>query len=98
MAKKLKIEKGKRREKWNIFSSKDVFDSSVLSDSRIEIFSNKRLVLEGCLGILEYNENYLKLRISKGALVLEGLDFDIISFELGTMIIGGDFLRLEFVV
>ncbi len=98
MAKKLKIEKSKKKEKWNIFSLGDSFSKSVLTGPRIELFSNTQLILEGCVGILEYNDNYLKLRLSHGALVLEGENFDIVSFEERTIVIKGKFSSLEFCV
>ena len=98
MAKKIKIETSKKKEKWNIFSKENNFSATAISGPRIEIFSNNTLILEGCYGILEYNDIYLKLRIQKGALMLEGADFDIVSFEDKTIVINGKFLRFEFVV
>ncbi len=99
MAKKLKIEKSNKKEKWNIFkTSVGELEKTILSGPRIEIFSNNQMILEGCLGIYEYNENYLKLRLSQGALVLEGENFDIVSFEEKTIVIKGKFSSLEFCV
>lgn len=97
LAKKMKIESEKRKEKWNIFGSEKLPETA-FSGPRIEIFSNKQFILEGCLGLLEYNDNYLKLRLSKGALVLEGKEFDIVSFEEKTIVVKGEFLKLEFCI
>ena len=97
LAKKMKIETQKQKEKWNIFSGENL-SKSTLMGPRIEFFSNKQFILEGCLGLLEYNDNYLKLRLSKGALVLEGKDFDIVSFEEKTIVVKGEFCGLEFCV
>ncbi len=99
MGKKLKIEKTKKREKLNIFGgSGDGFEKALLTGSRIELFSNTQIVIEGCLGVFEYNDNYLKLRLSTGALVLIGEGFDIVSFEEKTIFIKGKISSLEFAV
>lgn len=98
MAKKLKIEKSNKKEKWNIFGSADGLSKTLLTGPRIELFSNNQMVLEGCAGIYEYNDNYLKLRLLHGALVLVGEDFDIVSFEEKTITVRGKFSSLEFCV
>ncbi|MBE6787574.1 MAG: hypothetical protein E7537_04420 [Ruminococcaceae bacterium] len=97
LAKKMKIETQKQKEKWNIFSGEELSKSALIGP-RLEFFSNRQLILEGCLGLLEYNDNFLKLRLLKGALVLEGTGFDIVSFEEKTIVVKGEFSRLEFCV
>ena len=84
------IEKGNKKEKLRLSLKDDAdFSKAVLSGSRIELFSNTQVVIEGCLGVIEYNDNYLKLRLSGGAVVLMGMDFDIVSFEEKTICIKG---------
>ncbi len=96
MAKRIKIEKQKKKEKWNIFATQEVADSTFLRGAHTEIFSNERVVIEGCLGVYEYNDCYLKLRLSKGALVICGSDFSISSFENTTISVSGKITTLEF--
>ncbi len=97
MAKRIKLEKSKKKEKWNLFGSEEqLLDTEILKGAHIEIFSSGRLVIEGCLGVYEYNENYLKLRLSKGALVVCGTGFDISSFEGKTITVKGKISTLEF--
>lgn len=96
MAKKLKIESSKRKEKWNIFGGGEGFEEAIIKGPRIELFSNSQIVIEGCSGVLEYNENYLKLRLTSGALVLQGQNFDIVSFEEKTICVKGKIASLEF--
>lgn len=99
MAKKLKIDNKKRKEKWNIFGSASAdFEKALFVGPRIELFSNSQLILEGCLGIFEYNDNYLKLRLSHGALILNGQKFDVVSFEEKTITVKGEISSLEFCV
>ncbi len=97
MSKKIKIEGKKRKEKWNLFGSDNtLLDTAVLKGAHIELFSDSRITVEGCDGIYEYNENYLKLRLKKGALVLCGTDFDIAAFEGKNITVNGKIDSLEF--
>ena len=96
MGKKLKIESSKKREKLKLFSTTEF--SSALEGSRIEMFSNNEAIIEGCLGVYEYNENYLKLRISSGVLVIVGEEFNIVSFGDKTIVVKGKISSLEFCV
>lgn len=99
MSKKLKIEKGNKKEKFRLFRGfGGEFEKALLNGSRIELFSNTQIIVEGCLGVIEYNDNYLKLRLSQGALVLMGDNFDIVSFEEKTIFVKGKISSLEFAV
>jgi len=99
LAKKLKIEKNKKKEKWNLFGSGDMsFQNSLLTGPRIELFSNNQVVVEGCLSVYEYNDNYLKLKLSSGAVILVGEAFDIVSFGDKTITVKGKISSLEFCV
>ena len=97
MGKKMKIEGNKKREKLKLFGSSADFGTT-LKGSRIEIFSNSEVIVEGCLGVYEYNDNYLKLRLMDGALVIIGETFDIISFGDKTIVVKGKISSLEFCV
>lgn len=96
MAKRLKIESNKKKEKWKIFSMSEGIENNFLKGPQIEIFGNKRIIIEGCLGVYEYNQNYLKLKLKNGALILCGDDFDINTFEENTITVGGKISTLEF--
>lgn len=96
MAKKIKIEKGKKREKLNLFGSEKVFSGDIMNGAHTEIFSNCRIVIEGCLGVYEYNDCYLKLKLIKGALIVCGSEFDISTFENSTITVNGKIGSLEF--
>ncbi len=96
MSKKIKIEKGKKREKLNLFGSEKVFDTLSLSGAHTEIFGSTRIVIEGCLGVYEYNDCYLKLKLTKGAVIVSGSNFDISAFENSTITVNGKIGSLEF--
>ena len=50
------------------------------------------------MGVLEYSDSYLKLRLPKGALTVCGGCFDIVSFEGTTITVKGKISSLEFCV
>ncbi|MBR7131897.1 MAG: YabP/YqfC family sporulation protein [Clostridia bacterium] len=99
MARKLKIEKGKSRPKWNI-SGKEApaFEGEMITGPHTEIFGNSRINIEGCLGVFEYKDTYLKLRLSKGSLILCGSGFDIVYYENRLITVRGKISSVEFCV
>lgn len=98
MAKKLKFEKSKKRQKWSFISSDEIFDKALISDPHIEIFGSGKIEIDGCEGVYEYNNDYLKLRLKKGALIICGNDFDILTFENKLITVKGKITSLEFSV
>ena len=98
MAKKLKFEKSKKRQRWNFISSDEIFDKDLISSPHIEIFGSGKIEIDGCEGVYEYNSDYLKLRLKKGTLIICGNDFDIITFENKVITVKGKITSLEFSV
>ncbi len=99
MAKKLKFKSQKQPEKWRIFSCSDVLGGKErIIGPHIEFFGNREIIIEGCLGVFEYSDTYLKLKLPKGSLILCGNSFDISSFEATTISIKGKIDSLEFCV
>lgn len=97
MAKKLKIDGGKKREKLNLFKSADeLMAGSGFFGAHIEILNNSQITVEGCMGVYEYRDTYLKLKLNKGALIITGSAFDIASFENRTITVKGKISSLEF--
>ena len=99
MAKKLKIEATKKYSKLNLSGKEsDISDSPILKGAHTEIFGNNRINIEGCLGVSEYNDTYIKLRLTKGTLILCGNGFDIVFFENRLIMIKGKISSVEFCV
>ena len=97
LAKKMKIETNNSKVKWHLFKIKDsVLDDDLLKGVHIELFYNSQAVIDGCLGVYEYNDTYLKLRLKKGAIIFCGEKFDIVNFENQTITVKGNFNSLEF--
>lgn len=99
MSKKFKFKSEKPKQKWRLFNYSDaIIDKNLVKGPHLELFGNRELVLEGCMGVFEYSDTYLKLKLSKGALILCGCNFDIVSFEGSTITVKGRISSLEFCV
>lgn len=98
MAKKLKIDSKAKKSKWNIlnFSNEDV-SIEVQNSANIEIFGNSQVSVDGCLGVYEYKDTYLKLRLLKGSLIIVGSGFNIVYFENRIISVKGKITAIEFV-
>ena len=97
MGKKLKVERSIKKAKWNLFKiDSATLDNDLINGPQIELFHNNQAVIEGCMGVYEYNDTYLKLRLSKGAVILTGENFDILTFEDKTITVKGKINSLEF--
>lgn len=97
MAKKLKIEKSKQTAKWDILGKEEAFlDAAMLKGPHTEIFGNSRINVDGVLGVVEYKDTYVKLRLSRGTLILCGSGFDIVFFENRVITVKGKISSVEF--
>ena len=99
MSRKINIEIGKKKEKARLFKTADeLLQSKVIKGTHIELFSNKEMIFEGCAGVYEYTDCYIRLNVGKGSLILNGSDFDISSFEEKTIVLKGNISSIEFCV
>ncbi len=99
MAKKFTFPSEKPKEKWQIFRHLDgAMEAGGFSGPHFELFGNRELLLEGCLGVFEYSDTYLKLRISHGSVIICGKGFDIVLFEDALIRIKGEFSSIEFCI
>ncbi len=96
MAKKIKTPKAKH--KWKLLKLNDEsLDTEILGSAHIEIFGNSKISIDGCLGVYEYKDTYLKLRLTKGTAILCGTGFNIVYFENRLISIKGKISAIEFV-
>ena len=99
MSKKFKFKSEKPKEKWRIFNCSQIGEQTKLTNaSHIELFGNKEITVEGCIGVFEYCDTYLNLKLPKGSLIISGTNFDISAFEGTTITVKGNMSSLEFCV
>ena len=78
----------------------DIFDMplGVISDApRIELLGKNEIWVENIRGILDYNENCIKINTTVGILKIEGDEFFINSISDDSVNIKGTIIRMEFV-
>ncbi len=93
-----KFKKIRKKSKWKLIGiCKEAEKSETLTGAHIEIFGNGKLVIEGCLGVYEYKDTYIKLRLVKGTLIICGSGFNIIYFENKLISIIGRISAIEFI-
>lgn len=88
-----------KKHKLNLTDDKnEIISSDISLGVHIEMFLNKNIIIEGCKSINDYRENYIKLKIKKGFIVISGTDFIIASFNNEVIIIKGNIITIEFCV
>ena len=88
----------KKKSKWKLGGfSEDETARENIGSARIEICGNPRITIDGCLGVYEYRDTYLRLRLTKGAVILCGIGFNIVFFENRQITIKGKISSVEFV-
>ena len=96
---KFKFKTNKNKKKFNFITDSDDFFNEEMTDStHIEMFSNKKIILDGCKSIFDYQNDYIKLKLKKGYITVLGTDFLITDFENEKIIIKGKISSIEFCV
>ena len=89
--------KSKKTKKIHFVDSEDFDESFEYAGSfRVEILSNNQIFVEGCEKILDYNSDYIKLKLDKISLIIFGIDLKVITFENNEIKIQGKIVSLEF--
>lgn len=95
MGRKFRFKSGKRKEK--LFGGReDSIKPEHIVGPHITLYSNKEMTVDGCNGVIEYCDTYLRLRIGKGTLTLFGKSFDITEFNDRQLTVRGTFSSIEF--
>ena len=97
MSKKLKIEKSQKKQKLNILRhTEELLDTGMATGAHTEIFGNNQISIDGCMGVHEYRDTYLKLKLQRGSIILCGTGFDITYFENRLITVKGKISSVEF--
>ena len=89
--------KSARKEKINFIENKnDFLNNERLKGAHIHIFSNKEIVIDGCEGIFEYSESYIKLNLCKWTLIINGSMLNISGFDNDMITVSGTVSSVEF--
>lgn len=71
-------------------------ESAITDSFRIEFRGNTDVVIEGCKGIVEYEESGISLNLGKMIVRFSGADLEISSFYEEQAILKGTVAEMEF--
>ncbi|NLB35871.1 MAG: sporulation protein [Clostridiales bacterium] len=86
----------KRTAKEKLSEELDLPLASMPGMPNIELAGNRQAVVEGCKGVLEYNENAIKLNLGKSIVKFVGIGLSMTSFRFEQAVISGNILSVEF--
>ena len=70
----------------------------VLSDiPRIELNGNSEVVIDGCYGLLSYDDDSVQLHTGCGTLQILGQNLTVSALGCGTSMVNGKILSLDFI-
>ena len=69
-----------------------------LFSPHIELFGNRQAMLEGCRGVLYYNDDRIEISLGKYRILFLGKDLGLTSLAGGDAIVTGTFETIEFLL
>lgn len=97
MSEKFKFKSNKKKEKWQLFKYADeCINTDILRLPDIYLKGNTGVTVEGCKGVFEYTDTYIKLNLIKGSFIILGNKLSINSFEQEKIVIAGRITSVEF--
>lgn len=71
--------------------------SSALGSVHFEMNGNKEVIVEGCRGILQYDENIVKISVKKMSVAFFGRNLSIKCMDVDSLVITGFVTSIEFI-
>ena len=88
-----------KKSKFNFFKNDDdILNSEIVKNAYSEIYSNKKIIIDGCKNLIDYKDDYIKLQLLKGSINIVGAEFKISTFQNERIEISGNILTIEFCV
>lgn len=96
---KFRFKSKKGKNKFNfITDNSEILNNETIKGTHIELFLNQKMILDGCVCIIDYQDSYIKLRLKKGSISILGTNFSITNFENERITINGNILSIEFCI
>ena len=77
---------------------KPIQNQSSLFSPHIELIGNHQAMLEGCKGVLYYDDNRIEISLGKYRILFLGSGLGLTSLAGGDAIVTGSFERIEFLL
>lgn len=71
--------------------------NSVMGGVHIEMNSNRELFIEGCKGVLEYNDKVIRVTAADMNVKVTGLELQLRNLTPDTVLVEGSILSVEFI-
>lgn len=68
----------------------------IVNEPKIEMTGNREIIVDGCLGVVEYGENLIKINIGETVMSISGDGLVINSFDSGVAVISGQIGEISF--
>lgn len=74
----------------------DILEADKISSTRVEIYGQKRIEVEGCYGIREYSEEIIQINLPKGTLIIMGSNLQIVILTDKNITLDGKINSIQF--
>lgn len=96
---KFRFTTAKKKKSLKLFCYNEAIEQTKkISGAKIETLSNREITIDGCRGIMEYSDTYLRLKIVGGYLIISGNKFDIPVYDGPVITVTGFIKSIEFFV
>ena len=96
MSKKIKLGLKAKNDKIKFFEKDENNDIVSFGDYCFNIIANKKVIIEGCKSVTDYNDAFISLNLGKRIISISGSNIQIISYTENEIIVTGTFSKLEF--
>lgn len=86
----------KSSKKKKLFCRENLANIPFIDSAHFEINSNKEVIIDGCKCILEYDENFIKIKMEKMDVLFWGRDMEIKCMTTDSLVIKGVIASIEF--
>ena len=93
MSKKIKTDQTQKKEKFKLFADSEV---PAATETVINVMGNKEVSIDGCRGVIDYYDNFIKIKIIKGVALFSGSSLVLTEFSENGAIIKGNIESIEF--
>ncbi len=89
--------KNKKYSAWQGFVyALNLPEDAFVSQSHMELFGQKELVIEGAKGILEYNDEAVRIRVKERCVLIQGQRLRVDMFLENVIVVRGSFSSIAF--
>ena len=97
MSKKIKLGRRRLQNKISLFGKAVDFPTELFSScAHITLLGNRELTVDGCYGIVEYNECLVRLNIGDRLMCVTGQGLNVYDYNGNALSIKGNILNIEY--